>query len=90
MTDFAAILDRAQRMTEERLARSPDGGLYESVQRQLAFVERVFRSGRALTQAEIDAFTFGRFAAREFEELDRPYADALHLVSYEMKRYPTR
>ena len=83
---FQDLVDRARHLTAERVAGEPGYDLYISVKRQLDFIDGVHRAGRPFTQAELDSFTFGRYAAREFEATDMDYALLLQEVAYRVKR----
>ena len=83
---FLDLLGDARRLTADRLAEAPDYGPLISVDRQLAFLDAAVRADRALTDAEVDSVTFGRYAAREFEDSDPEYAEALHRVYHRVRR----
>ena len=81
-----ALVDEGLRLIAERLAKSPDFGLFQSVQKQLEFIKETLTSGKRPSAADKDRLTIGVLAAREFEDNDPDLADVLFRVSYAFTR----
>jgi hypothetical protein len=84
--DLPRLVQRGLMLIGERLARSPDWGLYRSVQAQLEFIRGKLVRGERPSDAEKDRIILGLLAVREFENVDDELADVLHAVNYGFNR----
>ena len=78
-------IDKAIAMTDERLTAAPRDML-KSIRTQLSFMRDTIAAGRAPTVDEKNRLTIGVIAAREFEDSDPAYADALADASFAFKK----
>lgn len=69
-------------MTAERLRQFPASSMYQSISAQLHAITADLETGRAPNPEIRDRIMFGVYAAREIEDVDPEYADALHKVSF--------
>ncbi|MBI3561303.1 MAG: hypothetical protein HY080_06260 [Gammaproteobacteria bacterium] len=72
----------AIKLTNDRLAITPDFHLLKSVKAQLNYILESFKQNTKPTDAEKDRITLGILAVRDFEVSDSEYADILEKVSY--------
>lgn len=83
-----SALERARAGIEPLHEAYPEEPLYDSVHNQLAYIEQALEEGRAFTPAEIERFTFGYYAGREFGSSD-PLAWVLTALSVHVERRTT-
>jgi hypothetical protein len=81
------LVARGLHMSDERLQRSPDFNVYQSIRAQLAFIQGHLISRTPIAEADLDRLILGVLAAREFETSDPDYADVLFEVSYRVNRW---
>jgi hypothetical protein len=85
-----ATIDKALRMTDERLARIPAGSsvhnMFGSIRAQLEFMRDTVAAGRSPTTDEKNRLTLGVIGVREFENDDPDYSAALADAAYEFKK----
>lgn len=79
------IIDEAMRMTRERLAASPDYGVYIHAHEQLQLINSAVVSERAIS-FDLIKIDIGLMAAKELDATDPEYADKLCLVDYLCKK----
>jgi hypothetical protein len=82
---FAEVLDEARVQTAERPADWP---LIAQIDAQLRFLARATASGRVPSETDRSSISLGILAARNLEETDAAYADALAELDYTFRRYP--
>lgn len=84
------LIDKALRLTEDRLARVPAGtpthNMFGSIRTQLAFMHDTVAAGRAPTVDDKNRLTLGVIAVREFEDNDPDYCNALTEAVYQFKK----
>lgn len=86
--ELSSLVDEGLRVVDERLAISPDAGIYDSLKAQLTYVRQVVQGERPRNEADDDRLLLGRYAAREFETSDPAFADVLSKVQYLYDRLP--
>ena len=82
---LASQIDKALQMTDDRQRTSPLPML-SSIRTQLQFMKDTVAAGKAPTTDEKNRLTIGVIAAREFEDSDPDYADALSDAVFEFKK----
>ena len=83
--NLVSMIDKALQMTDERLRTSPLPML-SSIRTQLQFMKDTVAAGRAPTTDEKNRLTIGVIAARELEQTDSDYAEALSDAVFEFKK----
>lgn len=85
-TELTALLDRAVRMTDERLATMPAYEALREIRTQLLQVQQDVARGGAPDQSLQQRIIFARFAVRELEDVDPEYADVLTRAAHLYRR----
>lgn len=76
------LINEAIKLTNERLAISPDFQILKSVKAQLVYILDAIQKDKSPTDSEKNRVTLSILAVREFEANDSEYADILEKVSY--------
>jgi hypothetical protein len=85
--ELPMLIDEGLRLVEERIAGSPAAQIYDSIKAQLTYVREVVHGTRPRDAAADDRLLLNRYAAREFETSDPPFADVLSKVHYLYDRW---
>lgn len=70
-------VEKALAATNQRLAAAPSFGIYQSIQVQLVYLLSVLK-GTEPDRSRLKQINFGVYAAKEFEDSDPEFAQALH------------
>ena len=86
--DLPRLLATGLDMVRARLRASPGFSVYQSIQRQIEYLQAAVALGRSPDPEKIDSLTLGVYAAREFETTDPDFADVLFRIHYLAARMP--
>lgn len=83
--DAFQVLQNAKRLVSTRLTSAPDFTIFQSIDAQLDYVEKVLRDSSA-DRSRLKDINVGLYAVREFEESDPEFAEELKKVQYIVDR----
>jgi hypothetical protein len=84
--DLASLVGHGLVLIRARLARTPDFRMYQSIEKQLVFIEDLLQRNAVPTAEDKERLNIGLLAAREFETNDPDLADVLFKVDYRARR----
>ena len=80
--DLPSLVGHGLVLIRLRLARTPDFWIYQSIEKQLMFIEDLLKHKAVPTAEDKERLTIGRLAARELEDSDPYLADVLCRIDY--------
>jgi hypothetical protein len=80
MTSTQAVA-QALAVAGERLSRAPSAAMYQSIEAQLRYLQAVV-NGTEPDRTRLKTLNFGHYAARELEDSDPEFANALFPAFY--------
>jgi hypothetical protein len=81
MTQFVYFVDEALRLCLERKQVYPTVGLFDSIEKQLAYLKAVL-SSEETDRSRLSQIIVGVYAVREFDDSDPEFAKALKKAHY--------